>query len=140
MDTELTKEERIAHARKMGEEWKEKQERRLAELWDNLKPFNEPRDVPNLPVVGKEMFDEFYVPRLIAAGAIPKKDLINGQVYVGRHRICTYAKWNKEKNVFEYWRYKFGATFIDTCNHFEDDNNFALFVPIKLGDEKDFQK
>ena len=140
MDTELTKDEKLAHARELIDKDYKMREERLKEYWENLKPFNEPRDVPTLPVVGKKIFDEYYVPKLIAAGGIPKKDLVDGQVYIGRHRICTVAKWNKEKNIFEYWRYKFGATFIDTCNHFEDDNDFALFVPIKLGDEKDFQK
>jgi hypothetical protein len=124
----------------MGEEWKIEQQRRMDEFWKNLKPLKEPKDVPNLPVVGKKIFDEIYVPKLIKAGAIPKDKLIDGQVYIGRHRICTLAKWNKEKNVFEYWRHKFNYDFIDTCNHFEDDNDFALFVPIKLGKEEDFHK
>lgn len=140
MDTELTREEKIARARKMGEEDKVERERRLVEFWNNLKPFKEPMDIPNLPNVGKEKFDEIYVPKLIAAGAIPKKDLIDGQVYIGEHRRCQLAKWNKDKNVFEYWRYKFGTTFIDRCNHFQDDDGFALFVPIKIGNEKDFHQ
>jgi hypothetical protein len=138
MDTKLTKEERIDHVRELMDNGHKMREERLKEFWENLKPFNEPHDVPNLPNVGKEKFDEIYVPKLIDAGAIQKKDLIDGQVYIGEHRRCQLAKWNKEKNVFEYWRYKFGTTFIDRCNHFQDDDGFALFVPIKLGEEKDY--
>jgi hypothetical protein len=26
----------------------------------------------------------------------------------------------------------------DDCNHFEDDDGFALFIPIKLGTEDDW--
>jgi hypothetical protein len=33
--------------------------------------------------------------------------------------------------VFEYQRYKFGCTFPETINHFEDDNGYDLFVPIR---------
>jgi hypothetical protein len=42
-----------------------------------------------------------------------------------------------KENVFEHWRYKFGFR-LDTCNHFEDDNGFALFVPIGLATEEEF--
>jgi hypothetical protein len=34
-------------------------------------------------------------------------------------------------------RYKFGWM-EDDCNHFEDDDGFALFIPIKLGTEDDW--
>ena len=44
-----------------------------------------------------------------------------------------------EKNVFEYWRHKFGV-FLDVCNHFEDDDGYALFVPIKEVDPEEFEK
>jgi hypothetical protein len=82
---------------------------------------------------------DYYVPRLIKAGAIPKKDLHHNYVYLGEHRCCTRAKWNADKNEFEYWRTKFNNVFIDTCHHFEDDNGYALFVPIRLHDDQDFK-
>jgi hypothetical protein len=121
---------------------KQENERKLRaeEKWNNLKHFEQPHDVPNIPKVPKEEYEEFYLPRLINAGAIPKKDLIDGQVYIGNHRRCNIARWNKELNKFEYWRQKFGGTFIDTCNHFEDDDGYALFVPIKLGTEENFKE
>jgi hypothetical protein len=28
----------------------------------------------------------------------------------------------------------------DECNHFEDDNGFALFVPIGIGTKEEFDK
>jgi hypothetical protein len=116
------------------------QKARMLEAWNNLKHFEIPEDVPKIPVVNDpEEYRTFYVPKLIKAGAIPKKDLINDQIYIGNHRRCTVARWNRIKNKFEYWRYKFGMWFIDDCNHFEDDDGYALFVPIKLGTEKDFE-
>ena len=110
------------------------------EAWNNLKHFETPEDVPDIPVVkDPEEYRVFYIKRLVNAGAIPKKDMVDNQVYIGKHRRCTVARWNKLKNKFEYWRYKFGMWFIDDCNHFEDDNGYALFVPIKLGTQEDFE-
>ena len=122
---------------KQLEQLKLEREKKLKDFWDNLKPFETPEDIPEIPRVDEKEYKEFYVPKLIAAGAIPKKDLIDGQVYVGNHRNCTLAKWNKVKNKFDHWRYKFGWM-EDDCNHFEDDDGFALFVPIKLGTQEEF--
>jgi hypothetical protein len=41
----------------------------------------------------------YYVPKLIGAGAIPKKDLVDGEYYIGDHRCTHIAKWNKELNT-----------------------------------------
>ena len=97
------------------------------------------QDIPDIPQVPKEEYENFYLPKLLKAGAIPKKDLVDGQVYIGKHRRCTIARWNKKQNKFEYWRDKFGYRFIDVCNHFEDDDGYALFVPIKLEKNVDFK-
>jgi hypothetical protein len=78
----------------------------------------------------KKTLDE--IKKLIKAGAIPKKDLIDGALYIGEHRIANEAKWDAKEKQFRYQRYKFGNWYEDTCNHFEDDDGFALFVPIKL--------
>lgn len=128
------------------EEYKDEAKKRAAErelraeeMWNNLEHFETPYDVPDIPKVDTEKYKNFYVPKLINAGAIPKKDLIDNQVYIGNHRRCTIARWNAKDNVFEYWRNKFGAWFYDNCNHFEDDNGYALFVPIKLGAKEDFK-
>ena len=117
---------------------REERKRRIREYWENgLPKFNNPEDVPDLPRVNEIEWKEFYVPKLIQAGAIPKKDLIHGQVYIGNHRNTTVARWNQETNKFDHMRYKFGWM-KDDCNHFEDDDGFALFVPIKLGTEDDW--
>lgn len=113
--------------------------RKIKEMedWCKLPRFNTPDDVPNIPIIENEAYQMFYTTKLIESGAIPKNKLIDGKVYIGKHRRCTRAKWNKKKNTFEYFRYKFGWC-MDECNHFEDDNGFALFVPIKLDDNQDF--
>lgn len=111
--------------------------KKIREYWENLPKMVNPEDVPDLPRVDEKEWKEFYVPKLIEAGAIPKKDLINGQVYIGRHRNADVQRWNAEKNKFDHMRYKFGWM-EDECNHFEDDDGYALFVPIRLGTEDDW--
>lgn len=108
--------------------------------WNNLPKFEKPEDVPPIPRVTAEEHADFYVPKLIAAGAIPKTDLTDGAFYLGDHRRGRVGRWNAEKNQFEYWRHKFTAVYIDTCNHFEDDDGFALFVPIKQVTQEEFDK
>ena len=122
---------------KQLEQFKIERERNIKKLWDNLKHFENPDNVPEIPRTNDEELKKYYITKLIEAGAIPKKDLIDGQVYVGNHRNCTLAKWNNEKNRFDHWRYKFGWI-EDECNHFEDDDGYALFVPIGLGTQEEF--
>jgi hypothetical protein len=118
---------------------KEEREKRIKQYWENELPkFKEPNDVPELPQVDAEEWKEFYVPKLIEAGAIPKKDLIVGQIYIGDHRRTSCAKWTGKQ--FVYRMDKFGMVYDDYCNHFEDDDGYALFVPLRFGTEQDYQK
>ena len=70
------------------------------------------------------------MPNLIRCGKKKKKDLIIGKTYLGECRNADRAVWNGE--VFIYQRTKFGYTYPENINHFEDDNGFDLFVPIKV--------
>ena len=108
---------------------KDEKERRRKEAWANLRPFKDVFDIPLLPKVNKDDWDNFYVPILIRCGAIPKKDLIPGATYFGDCRNAETATWDGEKFIYE--RTKFGCTFDETINHFEDDNGYDLFVPLK---------
>ena len=102
-------------------------------FWENLEPFKDRWDIPDLPVMETpeetEFYNEVIVPNLIRCGAIPKKDLEVGAEYFGDTRNTDTARWDGE--VFEYVRHKMGCTFTDTINHFEDDNGYAMFVPLK---------
>jgi hypothetical protein len=117
---------------------KEERKQRIKEYWENLPKINTPRDVPELPRVDIQEWKDYYVPKLIEAGAIPKKDLVEGQYYIGEHRNAQVAKWNGKE--FVYMRTKFQNVFEDTCNHFEDDDGFALFVPIGIGTEEKYKQ
>jgi hypothetical protein len=73
-------------------ETKEERAVRIKEWWMTLKPFKDKYDVPTLPRVDKQEWEEFYVPKLIVAGAIPKKDLVVGEHYIGNHRCTGIAR------------------------------------------------
>lgn len=62
---------------------------------------------------------------------IPKSELVVGQTYNGVCRNASKAVW-KENGTFEYIRYKFGSAFPEEINHYEDDDGYDVFVPIKI--------
>jgi len=111
----------------------------LREYWDNLKPFNKADDVPTLPRVETDEWQEFYVPKLIHAGAVPKDMLVDGVWYYGEYRNSNFGKWDAVNQKFGLWRHKFGWMW-DTCNHFQDDNGYALFVPLRTANTEEIQK
>ena len=117
---------------------REERKKRVKEYWGNLPKIVTPNDVPELPRVDIQEWKDFYVPKLIEAGAIGKDDLIEGQIYIGEHRRANVAKWNGKE--FIYNREKFGNVYEDKCNHFEDDDGFALFVPIRFGTEEEYKQ
>jgi len=108
------------------------------EFWNNPPKLLDIRNVPELPTVGQELWDSFYVPKLIEAGAIQKKDLKDGHYYLGDHRRAKIAKWVEGENRFHYWRVKFNQCFIDKCEHFEDYSIYSVFVPINEVTEEEF--
>ena len=61
---------------------------------------------------------------------IYKKDLVEGQTYEGECRNADHAIWNGTRFVYD--RYKFGSTYKEEINHFEDDNGYDVFVPMKI--------
>jgi hypothetical protein len=133
--------EKIEFAKKQIAKAKEERERAAKEYWNNLPTLDTVDKVPPLPTrVPPDTWKNFYVRKLVEAGAIPKCDLIDGEFYLGDHRRATVAKWNADLQEFEYWRCKFGQRYIDQCNHFEDDDGYALFVPIRLANKDQFER
>ena len=104
-------------------------ENTIIEFFENLEPFNTIDDIPDSPIVEKEIYNDYIVPNLIRCGAIPKEKLIVGKCYEGSCRNASNAVWNGEK--FTYRRTKFGYTYDEDINHFQDDDGFDLFVPLK---------
>ena len=61
---------------------------------------------------------------------IPKSELRNGITYQGNCRNADEAIWDVD--AFIYMRYKFGSTYPETINHYEDDDGYDVFVPIEI--------
>ena len=108
------------------------------DLWSNLPKFTDICKIPQLPVVEKELWESFYIPKLLEAGTISKKDLLDGHYYLGDHRRGKIAKWVAAENLFHYWREKWNSIFIDKCEHFEDYTPYSVFVPILEVSEEDW--
>jgi hypothetical protein len=62
---------------------------------------------------------------------LSKAELKDGAYYFGGHRNGDTCRWNAEDSKFYYWRDKFGSRFVETIRHPEDDDGFALFIPLK---------
>lgn len=115
---------------------KEKEERYNTVLnhWKERKPFRDEDDIPPIPIVLPKDYEEIIVPNIIRCGGIPKDKLIVGKTYIGDCRNAREAVWDGEK--FTYMRTKFGSTYPETIKHFQDDDGYDLFVPLKIKDEK----
>ena len=101
----------------------------LKEYLQEMKPFNNPDDIQNVPKMRtEEDYQEYVIKNFIRCGAIPKDKLVVGKVYIGSCRNSDEAVWLG--NEFEYTRHKFGSSFKETINHFEDDDGYDLFVPL----------
>ena len=105
----------------------------IIERFNTLETFKSKEDIPELPQLSSEIYKKVVIPNLIRCGAIPMKDLIVGKTYIGNCRNTYEATWNGKE--FTYKRYKFGTTFNDNINHFEEDDGYDLFVPWKLKEE-----
>lgn len=117
--------------------YKEEKYLKRIEFWKNLNTkFINTYDIPKL-----DLRDEDYInyicPALIRCGAIPLKDMIKDKVYKGNYRSNTIGKWNGKQ--FEVYNQSFNHRFIDTCNHFEIDDNYALFIPLEIADNNLFK-
>lgn len=104
-------------------------EQKIIKFFENLQYFNDVEDIPEIPKVSEETYKKYIIPNLIRCGAIPKSKLIEGKTYLGSCRNTSKAVWNG--SCFEYDRYKFGTTYLDHINHFEDDDGYDLFTPIR---------
>lgn len=93
-----------------------------------MKPFTDDY-IPEPPITTPELYQKYVIPNFIRCGAIPKDKLVVGKTYFGSCRNADKAIWLGDK--FEYIRYKWGNSYQEKINHFEDDDGFDLFVPIR---------
>ena len=117
---------------------KERAERKqnMIKWFNKMKPFKDHHDIPCVPCTDEETYQNVIIPNLIRCGAIPKDQLEVGAKYEGDCRNAHIAVW-KENGRFEYMRTKFGCTYPEEINHFQDDDGYDVFVPIKKIENED---
>ena len=84
----------------------------------------------HLPLFNNEEEESFVQEELIKRGVIPLDKLEVRKTYLGSCRNAHEAVWNGEK--FVYQRYKFGFTYPEEINHFQNDDGYDLFIPVKV--------
>jgi hypothetical protein len=84
-------------------------------------------EVPRCQNKDEEMFVQ---DTLIKHGAIPLDKLEVGKTYVGFCRNAGEAVWKGDK--FVYQRYKWGNMYYEEINHFQNDDGYDVFVPVRL--------
>lgn len=95
-----------------------------------MKKFEKLEDIPDFPRWKDEEEFRKLVEEFIEAGAIAKEDLITGAWYSGSCRNTYLAQWTGK--CFRFIRDKFGGSYVETVNHFEDDDGYDVFIPVKL--------
>ena len=106
----------------------EKRHQRMIDYLNSMKPFTEDY-IPEPPITDIDTYKNVVIPNFIRCGAIPKDKLIKGKTYFGSCRNADKAIWLGDQ--FEYIRHKWGDSYPEKINHFEDDNGYDLFVPIR---------
>ena len=102
----------------------------ILEYWKTRKPFKDENDIGSIPIVSSQDYNNIIIHNIIRCGGITKNELIIGKTYIGDCRNATEAIWDGK--VFKYMRTKFGSTYEEEINHFEDDDGYDVFVPIKI--------
>lgn len=97
--------------------------------FNSLTPFKDISDIPDIPVFTSDEEYQVVVSNLIRCGAIPKDKLDKDASYKGKCRNSDIAIWNGEK--FKYARKKFGHTYTECINDFEDYTDYDVFVPFE---------
>ena len=92
-------------------------------------------DISNIhiPICKNKDEEELVQNTLIKHGAIPIHEMEVGKTYIGTCRNASEAVWQGDH--FIYQRYKWGSTFPEKINHFQNDDGYDVFVPIKLKEE-----
>lgn len=87
----------------------------------------------DVPVCKNKDEEELVQKTLIEHGALPLHLLEVGKTYIGTCRNASEAIWQGDH--FVYQRSKFGYTYTEKINHFQNDDGFDVFVPIKVKEE-----
>lgn len=124
-DTSLSKEQKEAYRQEIFD----LKYKSCIEYLENMKPFTD-EYIPGVPIMrSADDYEKYVVSNYIRCGAIPKDKLEEGCTYYGNCRNASEAVWDGEK--FTYIRHKFGFSYPEDINHFQDDDGYDVFVPIR---------
>lgn len=101
----------------------------ITKYWESMKPWDNPNHIPNISITDSKTYHEVIIPNIIRCGGISKSKLVSGATYIGSCRNSSIAMWDGKH--FKYLRYKLGSVQTDTVNHFEDETECDVFVPLK---------
>lgn len=102
---------------------------RLIDYFNSLGEFEFESDIPPIPNVDVEFYNNNILPNLLRCGAIDKKNLIINKMYKGSSKLSKEAMW--KGNFFIYIVDKWGTQSIKKINHFQDYNGGDIFIPIE---------
>lgn len=129
---DIDRKEVIEKLRPLAEHNKSHRNELLIKCLEEMAPFDDGH-IPSPPVVDGDIYSKYVIPNFVRCGAIPSSELIVGKKYYGHCRNADVAVWLGDK--FEYERTKFGSSYKERINNFDNDNGYDLFVPIRLSDE-----
>lgn len=109
---------------------KEERYQNVLNYWKTRDSFKDEDDIGSIPIVSIDDYINIIIPNIIRCGGIPKVDLVVGQTYIGSCRNASEAVWDGTQFVYD--RIKFGRSYKEAINHFEDDDGYDLFIPIHL--------
>jgi hypothetical protein len=84
----------------------------------------------NVPCCHSREEELFVQDILIKHGAMTLEQMEVGKTYIGCCRNAGEAEWQGDH--FVYLRTKWGSTFPEKINHFQNDNGYDVFVPVKV--------
>lgn len=87
----------------------------------------------HIPLCKNKEEEVFVQDTLIRHGALPLEKMVVGKTYIGTCRNASEAVWQGDH--FVYQRSKFGDTYPEKINHFQNDDGYDVFVPIKVKEE-----
>lgn len=65
---------------------------------------------------------------------LQKEELVHGEYYKGSCRNASLARWNEKRDVFVYFRYKFGEIFLEDIKCYDSGSGYDEFKPYSLAE------
>lgn len=98
---------------------------------DDIEYFINPRKEVMIYKILQRNFTPEDLQKAYDEGLIPMEKLEDGALYKGHCRNASKARWNAERKVFVYTRYKFSLTYEEDIEPPELDRGFDIFIAVE---------